>query len=331
MRYFRYHFRETLTRLVIMLVLAVLYQTMTITEEEGEIVLGAHLWISVVLALYMPILEFRVFNNRRNLDTWFSLPIDRSKLAMVHLLNGAFHITLVSAVSLFYLRAMTFLASGPRGTLTLFSYWVTTLLLTLLAYGFFSFVFTQANSTRDGTLFICDYALLPLMTSAFLLDRIGITGFKFRGMIWVLNATTRAFADDMRVSSSLFDLLLDYSYLNGDGTEFWIHLVLNCLICIGAIVLLFYLFNRKHTEKVEDISDSWFGFRTLIPAYALITVSKTESIQGFMFRIIFIFVAYIIYRRTVQLKKSDYIVIFLYGLLMLILSMTPGEPAWQGL
>ena len=45
--------------------------------------------------------------------------------------------------------------------------------------------------------------------------------------------------------------------------------ILNVLICIAATVVMLYNFRNRHAEKVEDISDSWSGYRTLLPIYAL--------------------------------------------------------------
>ena len=63
-------------------------------------------------------------------------------------------------------------------------------------------------------------------------------------------------------------------------------------------------------EKTEEISDSYFGFRTLIPIYAISAMILSESSNYIILWVIFellTFIGYTIYRRGFHYKKSDVI------------------------
>ena len=61
-------------------------------------------------------------------------------------------------------------------------------------------------------------------------------------------------------------------------------------------------------EKTEEISDSYLGFRTLIPVYAVTGMITFEVWDDVIFWVIIEFFAilgYTIYRRGFHYKKSD--------------------------
>ena len=204
---------------------------------------------------------------------------------------------------------------------------------TLLAYGFFCFVFTQANSTTDGTLFIINYLFLPTVFYVFMDQYFENTPRVFYGIVTLMGTTSRGlesvFWGDGRFSNSFWTA----EFVTGSGSElFIVNLVLNVLICGAATVFMLRLFNRKHTEKVEDVSDSWFGFRTLIPVMAVLTITSPSGLAAYTFRIVFIYVAYVIYRKGVHLKRSDYCVIAVYAALLLMMAcVSPADSSFSWL
>ena len=102
-RYFRYHFRKSLPKLILELMMVLVVLLLIPKSYVGEEIIVIELMLAgIMIAIIMPSLEFSEFHNRRNLDTWFSLPIDRMKLGLVHYLNGALQIGTV----------LTFMAVG---------------------------------------------------------------------------------------------------------------------------------------------------------------------------------------------------------------------------
>ncbi|MBR5712194.1 MAG: hypothetical protein IKX54_01230 [Lachnospiraceae bacterium] len=315
-RYFAYHFQKTLTRLVVASLFALLCSwnfAKIFSDGSG---LDAVIVMSIIMAMLIPTLEFRDFNTRRNLDTWFSLPIDRWKLAAVHLLNGAIHISIV--VFLMFFCTISSDVSDPG--LLPFAF-LTILVFILLLYGFFSFVFLQANSDIDGCIFIVVYLCLPvLVNTVFIPTMREIFGVSMLGssrtVVYGIPSLSFAFADS-------FSYWLGWTGTAGVALTplSLLHVLLNILICVTAIAMLFVLFENRHAEKVGDISDSWFGYRTLIPLVAVLTLHTGIGTSSILFRLIYIFISYVIYRRSVMLKKSDWIVITVYAVLLGIMAV----------
>ena len=88
-------------------------------------------------------------------------------------------------------------------------------------------------------------------------------------------------------------------------STFWI------IAGIASVIGLFFTFGKKRTEKTEEISDSFFGFRTLIPVYAICAIisvnpsNNTAGLASFVIIEVLAFIAYTIYRRGFHYKKSD--------------------------
>jgi hypothetical protein len=77
---------------------------------------------------------------------------------------------------------------------------------------------------------------------------------------------------------------------------------------IAAAVDFFRTFGKRRMEKTEEISDSYLGFRTLIPIYAVTGMLCFQASDSIIFWVIielFAILGYTIYRRGFHYKKSD--------------------------
>ena len=314
-RYFRYHFRKSVPKLIIELVMVLLVLLLIPKSDvEEDLIVFEMMFVGIIMAVIMPFQEFSEFNNRRNLDTWFSLPIDRMKLAVVHYLNGAQHIGIVVS---FMAIGLIFHAEGGIhlnfGMYTLL--YLTVLVMSLLLYGLLCLAFTSANTNSDGSTFVLAYLILPSAIS------LAVTMFTLRLDMW--NREMDSFAIGM--PGCLFRMRRGFSegiVKTGEGLAilfrdswFTARLVLNILICVAATVVMLYNFRNRHAEKVEDISDSWFGYRTLLPVYAFCAAFCTYSYAGSALLGIVLIVCYMAYRRSTKLHKYDWAVIAAYFLL----------------
>jgi hypothetical protein len=86
----------------------------------------------------------------------------------------------------------------------------------------------------------------------------------------------------------------------------------------------YFTFGKRRMEKTEEVSDSFWGFRTLIPIYAcfVIMMMGTIDLMSLVFIEVFAVIGYVIYRRGFHFKKSDFIVlaaILVYGILKVYL------------
>ena len=67
-------------------------------------------------------------------------------------------------------------------------------------------------------------------------------------------------------------------------------------------------FGKRRTEKAEDISDSPFGYVSMIPLYALLILMCDFEISVLIIVTIATIIGYTIFRRGIKYKVVDYIV-----------------------
>lgn len=67
-------------------------------------------------------------------------------------------------------------------------------------------------------------------------------------------------------------------------------------------------FGKRRTEKAEDISDSPFGYVSMIPLYAILTVIYDIYVYSLIILTIATIVGYTMFRRGIKYKVVDYTV-----------------------
>ena len=272
------------------------------------------LYIPVVflgmLTCILPVWEFSFFKKRTNLNCVYSLPISRRALGSVHYLNGL--ITLFTVFTASYLLNFILLLSRGAGFFRfgpIFAHYFLTLLVGFAMYSIMVFVFNEANTTSDGIWFMVLYCLifwfvfmvcssLPIFETRYdILDDLPLTHW---GVISKLTAHYQYLAE------------IDYAH----KAKFWstpifvFSFIFYVVVGIASAVGLFFTFGKRRMEKTEEISDSYFGYRTLIPVYALLGVYWAQVDGGNILGLIFTFcafVGYTIYRRGFHYKRGDVI------------------------
>ena len=96
------------------------------------------------------------------------------------------------------------------------------------------------------------------------------------------------------------------------GIVFWV------IVSVLSLAGLLLTFGKRRTEKAEEVSDSWFGYRVLIPLLASCLIISAEL--SFLTVIGLAMVGYTVYRRGFHYKKSDWI--------MLALLLSLGIVVW---
>jgi hypothetical protein len=102
---------------------------------------------------------------------------------------------------------------------------------------------------------------------------------------------------------------------NREAGEIWEHaymFLVWTMIGIAAAVGYFVTFVKRRAEKAGEISNSWFGYKTLIPIYGCSLIFEMRSSSGLnplsLVSFALMIVGYIVYRRGFRFKKSDIIV-----------------------
>ncbi len=338
--YFKTHFKERLPFLFyasvisLILTLAVALTASAYKPYNGawyqgyELRYKATLYISSTvlccLSYLAPALEFAPFKRRRNLDMYYALPISRRLLGIVHYLTGLISV-LVPFVISFLSNLFVMLARGndiygkPYFRLEYMpQYLIISLLFGFIMYSFFTFVFNEANTTVDGCIFMFIYTFILFLLFC-VPDALYDSDFTAELQNYSSMGTPWVYVDEY---TSDFQSLMIAK--NIDSTKpFWnshVSLMFLCIwVLIGALSAVGFLlrFGKVRTEKTEEISSTWFGYKILIPLIAFAIFTFDPGTILWIVVLISAFIGYTVYRRSFKYKKSDLIILGILALLFL--------------
>ena len=314
--YLLYHVKKTSIRGVILILVALFliwgkvafsYNEQSFLGELRIVNLVTYAIFITIAPMMIASLEFSQFMNRRNLDTWFSMPIDRVELFLIHFGNGLMQLLLayipVAFVGVIQVQSKF---SDSRITGMVGAYVFAAGVFMVLIYGLFVFLFNVANNTRDGILFMFEAIAVPIAVSRIFKAVFGYIpeGFDGMGLFAILYRMTTYY---MFKSNDILEMIAQED--SADSAPFLIpETVLWAVICIAALAGSICLFKTRKTQKVSGVSDSWFGYKVAIP---LITVGSILASRGgvpsLVFAMVTMFVGYIIYRRGFKFTRYDLI------------------------
>lgn len=269
-----------------------------------------------ILCTVVPILELSGFKNRRNIDTLYFLPIRRDKMAAAHYISGFLQIFFIYSITFFASLAFLAIKTDWFALGYMIPYYFLSLLVGLLIYSIFSFIFSQANTVLDGVIFCIAWIFVVYLIICVVQDCI-ITKYidenffnkDNRAYLWSawgliyepLDSLTELFYKMIEINDPRnysFPWIMDHIYL------FFIW----GAVGIAAAIGYFVTFVKKGAEKAGEISDTPFGYKTLIPviAYSAILLTNGHIISISLY-VAMMVIAYVVYRRGFKFKKSDVI------------------------
>lgn len=275
--------------------------------------------ILCILCVVTPALQFSYRMNKRSTDLWYALPIRRKNLLFVRFLCGFVLILIPYTVS--YFLGFTIIACSENlfDLVWYVPLYFASLPAALCLFGINSFCFTRANTVFDGVLFMIALNVAPFMPYLFL----------YNNFHRYLPALARNSLNYLPIGApiqifTLFDTLILGATAHVSDNQ---NLILSCSICAAmsaaAYFGLFYTADKHKAENAGQISDSWFGYKILIPWYLFFSIADAsspvflffDSIGISLVQVLLIFVcaliAYFVYRRSFLLKKSDWLCLLL--------------------
>ncbi len=263
-----------------------------------------------ILVYVLTVMEFAFFKKRINLDCAYALPISRKAMGTVHYLSGLIML-LITFTASYLVNFILLLTRGPGwfDFSPMIPHYLLCLILGIAMYSFMVFVFNRANTMGDGIWFMILYSFVfVLLASAIMviLDSNSLFNEGNAALPWgVIDELTKSVQYVVELSDSGRRLFWETPELIG-WLIFWI--TVGVLSAVG----FFLSFGRERTERTEEISDSLFGFRVLIPLYAvcgMLVFEAWDTIIFFVIIEILTFIGYTVYRRGFHYKKSDIIVL----------------------
>ena len=312
-----------------------------ITDEEivtvnyRSLALSTSVTIIIALSVIVPICMFAFLKKKRNLDCVYSLPITKRGIGIVHYAVGG--VTVLVPFVCSYVATLVCHASydgfASLGYGYLLSHFAICLLMGFVLYSICVFVFERANTVVDGVIFIGIY-MVGLYFLVWGIESLTRSAEDWRYWLSLLNDPSGAtyvsrhhyyFAmhEECAIPAYIFcELLSQYEYCaetlysqmtkwSFDGTVFWF--CFWSVVGVAAAVLAFVFADKKKTESAEEISNSIFGYKLLIPLIAFPFILSNGVLDGYYNEALLVTigaaVAYTVYRRGVHYKKSDYIIV----------------------
>ncbi|MBQ3000755.1 MAG: hypothetical protein IJD63_03295 [Oscillospiraceae bacterium] len=318
-KYFHTHLKANLRPLIyiftLVLVLTLLLSNNLQPSERYDV--AAHQFISYysatlgvpvlflcVLAYVLPVMEFSFFKKRNNLDCVYSLPISRKTMGAVHYFMGLI-ILLCAFTASYILNFILLLTRGPGWFhfTPMLAHYFLCLLLGAAMYALMVFVFNAANTQGDGIWFMVLYTFVFFLIGLLITGILDTdVGFAFPAVPWgAISIVTTLY-------EGLVELGAGKGYSFYEGLPVILTVILWSLIGIASAVGFFCTFGKRRMEKTEEISDSFLGYRTLIPIFAIGGMLLFQMLDSIIIRVIIQMLAilgYTIYRRGFHYKKSD--------------------------
>lgn len=327
--YFRIHLKNNLLPLLIITFLSLLYcllsglynQPYRVYSDFNAYTQYYHstlqlpLHVMILLCFFAPVAQFGTFQKRKNLDFYYSVPISRKALCGIHYLTGL--ITVLLPFSFCYFENLILLLSRPAGSFDfapMLPHFLLCLLFGTVIYSILAFAFNQANTVYDG----CVFMLLYVIGLEYILQTLA----KYKLLFHLFDTSYFSVLLSPFTVTGYYERLIeqtDITYVQETETVmvvFWS--VLGVLALIGLLLG----FGKRGAERKEGLSDTWFGYKLLIPLLAVCAfilyhnTFRNKYITWFWIEL-FTVIGYTLYRRGFHYKKSD-VAVMLSLLLFLI-------------
>ena len=292
----------------------------------GYLELSGVAQILAIAAAAIAVLETAGFKNKRNLDTLYSLPLSRFQLAIAHYISGALQVFAIYTSSALC-AIVTALPYADRLRLEFFpAYYLLSLIFGLGFYSFVCFFFGEGNTVADGAIIagmwiLAAYAFIGTLdvSTAFAPytyvphgSGLETPAFNVNYEIWGLaNAPISNIA-------AIFTEMIGGGNADG-GYIYYVPAITKgfAMFYVWAFIYAvcgfgyFYSFVRKGAERAGEISASPFGYKFLVPFFAccLIFSLSYDSIFFSVIVLVLMVIGYVIYRRGIELRESDILVI----------------------
>ncbi|MBQ1206682.1 MAG: hypothetical protein IIX67_05680 [Clostridia bacterium] len=290
-------------------------------SDGFEINFGPAVAALICLCFVMPVLSFYTFKSRRNLDTFNSLPLSRRKIAIAHYLSGLITVLIPTAIA-FIAEVFIIIGYGAFSLIDLgwlCVYFAVLMVMGWLFYSMNAFVFNEANHIFDGVAFMIGWNFVFFF--AYYFENLPEL-FEDLTMPWVYIMDILARIEGA-IETTTYPLDVMFQFETTVAiTLFW--LVLGLL----AVALFLWRCDKKKSENAGSVSDSLFGYRSLIPLFIVPQILNSNVGHSFAnFAVIAVwfalaFAGFAVCRRSLKFKESDYWTIGCMAFLTAIIAIT---------
>ena len=264
--------------------------------------------ILCILCTLVPIMQFSYRMEGRSSDLWLSLPVKREKQVLVRLLAGLL-LAFIPYTAAYWVQFFILLCRENAFDLVHYlSFYAASLPLGALLFGVNSFVYSRANTVWDGLAFLLGWSFLLAMPFLYL--------YTYLYPFWkYVSADAFITYAPLGYAAQWFDGLIC-----GDAevfTEAAYLFPVAAATGLASYAGLFLYTGRDKAENAGQISDSPWGYKTLLPLYVFFFAACNSPDNGSLFWVLSAlilvlgFALYVLYRRSFRLQKQDILLLLL--------------------
>ena len=223
------------------------------------------------LCYLAPALVYSFKMSKRGVDGYYALPLKKQKLYFVKTLVGLI-LVLVPFSVMFWGGALTLLcrAGNPYAMGWYVPAYFGGAGLGVCLFGFNAFVYTRANTAADGFVFMVAYIPFFMMIYAYVMQSLGDMSY------YAYELDFLVFGGLSELGNKMSDLIMQYELVKFSPLTFVVMPVLG----VAGYTLLFALLPYEKAESAEQVSESWFGYKTLIPVYTALMLAMNANSGG---------------------------------------------------
>lgn len=225
------------------------------------------------LCYIIPILVYSFKTSKRGVDGYYSLPLKKEKLYLVKTVLGLL-LVLVPYTVAFWGGFFTLLCreGNPYAMVWYVPAYFGSLLLGICLFGINAFLFTRANKAGDGVVFMLAYIPFFWMLYAYFVQVFDQPHYFYNNY----ETGLLTFGGLINFGDTISDRIMRYVNSQFSPLTF---IVMPVLGAIGYFLLFFNL-RYERAENAEQVSDSWYGYKTLIPLYTSLLLATNGGISS---------------------------------------------------
>lgn len=263
---------------------------------------------SAIIAFFMPVDMLKYRMKKRSTDLYYALPLSHKKILSVKYITGLIAIYAPYTVA-FILGALISYAKWKLPSMVWFvPLYFASLIPLYIIYSFSSFIFSRANTSADGILFVIMASGAFAAVYTVLSLWFGFTNYsEFYTVASPLAGVSEYFTE--KLTGNSYGNYISYYSSEGQANMIAGYIIVT-LVSIACSVGLFMFESRVKAENSGQISDSYFGYKTMIPLYTVCFTAMLGYLDltiGFILWIVLAFFTFLVttlYRRSFKIGKK---------------------------
>ncbi len=242
------------------------------------------------LTYIVPLFNYRFIQYKRSCDTFLSLPIKRETLCNTVTVFSLALMYVPYIINVIFGAIVLIVKGYPFVIGSFIAYLVISLLLVSVLYFMNTLIVLKCNNSIDSVICMIGYSLLPVVIYLAFAEFMDMYTFGVNGFYnfdWPQSIHTM-------IASTGFFLYHAFSIATNQAFNYcWCVFYLALGLVFGAWSAITFV--KRNAESSEQISDSQWMYRLLIPLYAFFTLTFFTVSAGMSDTIITVIVVFIIY------------------------------------